>query len=162
MCDMLKIVVSRVWPCQYIHWYQWCFDLFLISVIHVYEIDKLVDLFIGVVPRHQRSIVLNFICWKSELVSHNHSGIQPLYFLILDNHVVFKVIISLQLFYNQIYCIHDCVLQASSEIENIPERVTNETRTTVSGMEKVVFLLFRNRLHADGCKFYFSKSLTLL
>lgn len=85
-----------------------------------------------------------------------------MFFLILDNHVVFKVIISLQLFYNQIYCIHDCVLQASSEIENIPERVTNETRTTVSGMNKVVFLLFRNRLHADGCKFYFSKFLTLL
>lgn len=104
MCDMLKIVVSRVWPCQYIHWYQWYFDLFLISVIHVYEIDKLVDLFICVVPRHQRSIVLNFICWKSELVSHNHSGIQTLCFLILDNHVVFKVTISPQLFYNQIYC----------------------------------------------------------
>lgn len=104
MCDMLKIVVSRVWPCQYIHWYQWYFDLFLISVIHVYEIDKLVDLFICVVPRHQWSIVLNFICWKSELVSHNHSGIQTLCFLILDNHVVFKVTISPQLFYNQIYC----------------------------------------------------------
>lgn len=70
--------------------------------------------------------------------------------------------ISPQLFYNQIYCIHDCVLQASSEIENIPERVTNETRTTVSGMEKVVFLLFRNNLHADGCKFHFSKFLRLL
>lgn len=104
MCDMLKIVVSRVWPCQYIHWYQWYFDLFLISVIHVYEIDKLVDLFICVVPRHQRSIVLHIICWKSELVSHNHSGIQTLCFLILDNHVVFKVTISPQLFYNQIYC----------------------------------------------------------
>lgn len=144
MCDMLKIVVSRVWPCQYIHWYQWYFDLFLISVIHVYEIDKLVDLFIGVVPRHQWSIVLHIICWKSELVSHNHSGIQTLCFLILDNHVVFKV---------TIVHIHDCVLQASSEIENIPERVTNETRTTVSGMNKVVFLFFRNNLHADGCKF---------
>lgn len=104
MCDMLKIVVSRVWPCQYIHWYQWYFDLFLISVIHVYEIDKLVDLFICVVPRHQWSIVLHIICWKSELVSHNHSGIQTLCFLILDNHVVFKVTISPQLFYNQIYC----------------------------------------------------------
>lgn len=104
MCDMLKIVVSRVWPCQYIHWYQWYFDLFLISVIHVYEIDRLVDLFICVVPRHQRSIVLHIICWKSELVSHNHSGIQTLCFLILDNHVVFKVTISPQLFYNQIYC----------------------------------------------------------
>lgn len=57
---------------------------------------------------------------------------------------------------------HDCVLQASSEIENIPERVTNETKTTVSGMEKVVFLLFRNNLHADGCKFHFSKFLRLL
>lgn len=104
MCDMLKIVVSRVWPCQYIHWYQWYFDLFLISVIHVYEIDKLVDLFICVVPRHQWSIVLHIICWKSELISHNHSGIQTLCFLILDNHVVFKVTISPQLFYNQIYC----------------------------------------------------------
>lgn len=104
MCDMLKIVVSRVWPCQYIHWYQWYFDLFLISVIHVYEIDKFNDLFICVVPRHQRSIVLHIICWKSELVSHNHSGIQTLCFLILDNHVVFKVTISPQLFYNQIYC----------------------------------------------------------
>lgn len=48
------------------------------------------------------------------------------------------------------------VLQASSEIENIPERVTNETRTTVSGMFKVALLLFRKNLHANGCKFYFS------
>lgn len=48
------------------------------------------------------------------------------------------------------------------EIENILERVINEIRIIVLGMEKVVFFFFRNNLYVDGCKFYFSKFLRLL